>query len=106
MCCKAGGILVSWGLLSCCTAPLVALCPLEMLFTSPCRCNIPSFVANIQPAEQARVFIEACAGNKGQVRLLILKRQKENSARGYLRFRIYYTSCTDTSAFYFPCGLG
>lgn len=49
--------------------------------------------------------MEACAGIERKVRLPVLKGQKESSAGGYLRFRIFYISCTVTSAFYFPYGL-
>jgi len=68
--------------------------------------KIPSSAASIQPAELAGILTEACAGNKEHVRLLILKRQRESSAGEYLRFRIYYISCTVTPAFYSPYGLG
>lgn len=71
-----------------------------------CQSKILSFVASIQPAEQAGILMEASAENKRQVRLLILKGQKESSAGGYLRFRIYFISCTVTSAFYSPYDLG
>lgn len=66
----------------------------------------PSFVASIQPAEQAGILTETCAGDKGQVRLLVLKGQKQSGAGGCLTFRIYYISCTVTSASYSPHGLG
>lgn len=93
------------------TAPCPPLAPLPSSTTAAPshwyhQSKVLSFVASIQPTEQAGILMEASAETKRQVRLLILKGQKESSAGGYLRFRIYFISCTVTSAFYSPYDLG